>query len=69
MFYYQKLTFNLASAEELLISQLVLTRVILECLILLVNVCRVIVETIKRNFSTWYVCVTSKRLGFEQIAW
>lgn len=57
MFYHWKFTFNLATAEELLISQPVLTRVTLECLILLVHICRVTVETTKRNFSTWYICV------------
>jgi len=62
--YYQQFTFNLATAEELLISQLVLTCVVLECPILLVHVCRATVETIERNFSTSYICVMSKMFTF-----
>jgi len=65
--YYQQFTFNLATAEKLLISQLVLTRVVLECLILLVHICRVPMETIKRNFSMCYICVMSKFSRFKKM--
>jgi len=68
MLYYQTFTFNLPTPEGLLISQLVLTCVVLECLILLVHVCRVTVETIKRNSITCYICVMSKLSRFEQRA-